>query len=135
MKTTALLSAAVAILLTVVGPSAIAAESTTLTGEFEWNQRGSRGDLEAIFTPTGEGSWDVDFNFEFRGRAHTYSGTATGSLSAGKLKGTVFNESKERSFVFSGKVKDGKFNGQHAEVGDDREIKTGTLSLAGPVTP
>jgi hypothetical protein len=132
MKTSAFLSLAAAILLSA---SAVAAEPTTLTGEFEWNQRGTRGDLEAIFTPTGEGSWDVDFHFEFRGQPHTYSGTATGSLAEGKLEGKVLNESKERTFIFSGKFEDGEFTGQHAEIAEDKEVNTGSMSLAGEAKP
>ena len=54
------------------------AETRTLTGAYEWSARGSGGELEAVFTPTGEKSWDVSFHFKFRGEEHTYSGTAEG---------------------------------------------------------
>jgi len=106
-----------------------AEESTTLQGEFVWNARGSAGDLEAVFTPTGENTWNVDFHFEFRGDAHTYSGSAEGSLSKGTLKGEVQNENKERNFTFEGKFNDGQFKGKHAEVKDGKAQHTGSLTL------
>ena len=83
----------------------------TLTGEFVWNQRDTSGDLEAVFTPSGEGEWDVSFHFSFRGRPHTYEGTAEGSLSQGALKGRVKNESGSRTFTFEGQFTDGEFRG------------------------
>jgi glucose/arabinose dehydrogenase len=102
----------------------------TLKGSFEWTTAGQKGDLEAVFTPTGEGKWDVAFHFDFRG-PHVYAGTAEGSLSGGELKGRVQNDDKNRSFTFSGSFVDGEFHGTHAEVGDDGEQATGTLTLKG----
>ena len=104
-------------------------EMTTLTGEFVWEHGNATGDLEAVFTPTGEGSWDVAFHFTFRNKPHTYSGSAQGSLTAGALSGTVLNENKKRTFAFEGSFEDGIFNGTHAEVGDQRTSSTGTLTL------
>ena len=61
-------------------------EAKTLTGEYVWNNRGSTGELEAVFTPREEaGRWNVAFHFSFRGKAHVYSGTATGDLAEGGL--------------------------------------------------
>ena len=108
----------------------VAEEATTLEGEFVWNARGSAGDLEAVFTPTGEDTWNVDFHFEFRGSAHTYSGSAEGSLSEGALKGEVQNENKERNFTFEGKFNDGEFNGRHSEIKGGRAQSTGSLTLS-----
>ena len=104
-------------------------ESTTLTGSFVWEHGNTTGDLEAVFTPTGEESWDVSFHFTFRDKPHTYSGSATGSLTAGALSGTVLNEHKKRTFTFEGSFEDGVFNGNHSEVGPEREMSTGTLTL------
>ena len=56
--------------------------SETLIGEWVWSS-GGRGDLEAVFTPTGETSWDVSFYFTFRGRDHVYSGHAEGLIGGG----------------------------------------------------
>ena len=64
-----------------------AEDAITLTGEFVWTQRDNSGSVEAVFTPTGEGEWEVAFNFNFRGTPHLYSGTAKGSLSEGELNG------------------------------------------------
>ena len=132
MKRTVLLCVATALLLLVPAGSALAEGDThTLTGEYHWTERGAKGELEAIFTPTGKGTWDVSFNFEFRGRAHTYSGTAEGSLTEGALSGTVLNDDKRRTFKFSGAFEDGTFSGTHSEMRDNGEAATGSMSLGG----
>lgn len=107
-----------------------AGDAQTLTGSFRWDQGGSEGDLEAIFTPAGDGKWEVSFYFDFRGQPHVYTGTAEGSLGEGKLKGRVLNDDKKRSFTFEGSFEDGTFRGSHAETTAGREKKTGTLKLA-----
>ncbi len=100
---------------------------TTLVGEYQWN-RGPTGDLKAVFTPTGEGTWDVSFYFDFRDKPHTYSGTAEGSMD-GALSGEVQNENKKRTFIFEGSFKDGVFEGNHEETTPERAGETGTLML------
>jgi hypothetical protein len=135
MKRTALWIALATAL--VVLPAAVAtaegegggADTRILTGEYYWSGSGSSGDLEAIFTPTGEETWTVDFNFTFRGNDHTYSGTAAGKLSGGKLKGEVTNETGKRTFTFAGKFEDGKFRGDHTETTGGNARSTGTLTL------
>lgn len=113
-------------------PIALAEEASTktLNGQYHWSGPGATGGLEAVFTPTGENSWNVDFNFTFRGKDHTYSGTAKGSLSDGKLSGTVQNEGKKRTFTFEGAFEDGTFKGTHAETTGGEPRDTGTLTLA-----
>ena len=117
------------ILLTVPAASIHSGDSRTLTGEFVWNE-GSSGDLEAVFIPAGQGKWDVEFHFSFRGMPHVFSGAAEGSLSNGKLAGKVRNESKQRTFTFRRSFEDGTFSGTHAEIGGSRTEATGTLTLS-----
>lgn len=105
-------------------------ESTTLTGEYIWENRDTKGDLEAVFTPTGEGTWDVSFHFDFSDKPHTYTGTAEGSLTEGALSGEVRNEDKKRVFRFAGAFEDGTFRGDHEETTEGRERRTGTMTLA-----
>jgi hypothetical protein len=113
-----------------VAPLAVLAETAqTLHGEYAWDQGGASGDLEAVFTPKADGEWDVAFHFTFRGRPHTYEGTAEGSLTEGSLKGTVQNDNKRRTFTFQGTCAAGKFSGTHAEVTNGKEYRTGTLKL------
>ena len=126
MRQTVLLLAVLLLLLTV--PTLGAEDSQTLKGSFAWS-RGSEGDLEAVFTPTGTDEWDVSFYFEFRGN-HVYSGTAQGSLTQGELKGTVQNEDKRRTFTFSGRITDDKFKGTHAETTGGSSKTTGTMTLS-----
>lgn len=117
--------------LFVLSTAAHGEEATTLTGEFVWSHRSTTGALEAIFTPKGDGKWDVVFHFEFRGKPHVYTGTAEGSLTDGTLSGTVLNENQRRTFAFSGDVQEGRFSGRHSEVENGREKSTGTLTLGG----
>ncbi|MEL7061528.1 MAG: hypothetical protein AAGN46_16000 [Acidobacteriota bacterium] len=124
--------AGVALAMIVLGvlPSG-AEDSTTLTGEYHWNQIRESGDLRAVFTPTGEATWDVAFHFRFNGQPHVYEGTANGSLTDGELAGKVFNENKRRTFTFEGKTRNGTFRGEHQEISRrGRVIDTGTLELA-----
>ncbi len=129
MKRTAqiLLCGAILLAASVVG----ADEPQTLAGEFVWNHRGNRGDLEAVFIATGQETWDVAFHFTFRGASHVYKGSAEGSLSEGDLRGKVLNESRKRTFTFTGAFKDGEFRGTHAEIEGKRVVETGTLTLGG----
>ena len=106
-----------------------AGDETTLAGVFVWENGNTTGDLEAVFTPTDEGMWDVAFNFEFRGKPHTYSGSAEGSLSEGRIEGRVLNENKKRTFTFEGSFADGEFSGTHSEVEGEKSFSTGTLTL------
>lgn len=105
--------------------------SRTLTGEYFWQDAEVHGDLEAVFTPTGENEWNVEFHFTFRDQPRTYSGTAMGSLETGSLNGTVYGDSRRgrREWVFRGNFEEGTFRGDHAEVEDGEEIPSGTLTL------
>ena len=105
-----------------------AAETRILVGEFAWN-RGAQGDLEAIFTSTGEDEWIVDFHFTFRDTPRTFSGTAKGSLSEGALAGTVKNQKGNRTWTFEGTFEDGTLSGTHAETSSGEALDTGTLTL------
>jgi hypothetical protein len=113
--------------LAVAGLASAADSNRTLKGTYEWTDGDKKGPLEAVFTPAGEGKWEVAFHFEFDGQPHVYAGTAEGSLSDGNLKGAVKTENKKRTFTFKGAFRDGTFTGTHAEA----EHSTGTLTLKG----
>ena len=103
-------------------------ETRTFSGYYRWDGQDLSGNLEAVFVPTSEATWDVSFSFKFQG-PHTFSGTAKGSLKSGKLEGTVRNERETRSFDFRGTVKKGKFRGVHFESTGGARRRTGTLSM------
>lgn len=115
-------------LLAVAAPLASAEETQKFAGHYRWDAQDLSGNLEAVFTPTGESTWDVAFHFNFQG-PHTFVGTAQGSLGTGKLEGTVVNERETRTFKFRGTVKKGKFRGVHFETSGGGQRKTGTLSM------
>lgn len=132
----AALGAVLTTAVVVAGLGAIAddAASVTLEGDFVWERSDGNheGDLKAVFTPTGDGEWDVAFHFEWQDGPHVYAGTAKGSLTSGALEGEVENDNEERktTFRFQGSFEDGTFTGTHAAIGKDGELKdTGTLSL------
>lgn len=107
-----------------------AADMVRLQGEYRWSEGQADGPLSATFTPLEIGTWKVAFSFRFNGQPHLYTGTATGQLDDGSLSGTVQNEKESRTFTFSGKVQDGKFEGIHSELRRGSERQTGTLALA-----
>lgn len=131
MKNKALLVIALAVFSTAFGWCALAEDTQTLTGEYLWERREMSGPLEAVFTPAGEGKWEVSFHFTFREESHTYTGMAEGSLTEGALSGEVLNESKERTFTFTGAFDEGVFTGTHAEIREGKKIDTGTMTLKG----
>ena len=128
MKRIATLLVAI-VALALVPWAAQAGDEQKLTGEYQWDQGGASGELNAVFAPKGEGLWDVSFKFTFRGKPHTYTGTAKGSLSDGDLEGEVLNDNKRRTFTFQGRFTEGAFSGTHAEVTNGKGYRTGTLTL------
>jgi len=103
----------------------------TLTGLFDSGYQDKVRPLRAVFTPTGERTWDVVFYFKFNGRDHEYKGVAEGGLLEGTLSGRVENEGGRRNFTFKGEFKKGTFKGDHFETTRGREEKTGSLTLKG----
>ena len=130
MKKVPYMLLAVLVLVMFQSATVAAAAERTLTGEFWWEESGRGGDLRSVFTPTGEGTWDVVFYFRFHGESHVYRGTAEGSLSRGALRGTVLDKDRERTFTFEGAFKNGEFAGTHSEVFSGGAEKTGTLTLS-----
>ncbi|MEM7351565.1 MAG: hypothetical protein AAF657_12205 [Acidobacteriota bacterium] len=128
MKKSALLLVIAALLLP-AGGNLLADDAQTFTGEYVWTQRNVSDPIEAVFTPTGDGKWDVAFHFKFRGEPHVYEGQAEGSLTDGALHGEVRNENRQRTFTFKGTFADGVFNGTHREITRGRERDTGTITL------
>lgn len=135
MKKVAVLVIASILALTasfVVASEVVASEGAaieTLKGEYLWNRQDSPGPIKAVFVATGEKEWNVSFYFNFRDEDHIYSGTATGSLSEGELRGEVLSDGERKQpFVFEGTFENGVFNGTHRTEGEDGE-ETGTISL------
>lgn len=117
-------------LLTAPPAAAATTAQRTLTGSFRWEQGDEEGRVRAIFTPAGEGHWNVEFHFKWSGAAHTYIGTADGHLDDGALTGRVESDGRRRTFTFRGECQDGKFSGTHAELVDNQEYRTGTLTMS-----
>ncbi len=114
---------------------AIAEGEQTLNGTFAWvkDDGESTGDLEAVFTKTGEGKWDVVFHFVWEGKPRAWEGTAQGSLSEGDLAGEVVTGDSDNPtiFKFKGSFTDGAFTGTHGRVREGKLSETGTITLGG----
>ncbi len=113
---------------------AAAGEEHVLAGIYTTGYQDGPGRVRAIFTARSDSegeSWDVVFRFTFNNREHEYRGVAEGGLTEGGLSGKVRNENGSRTFSFQGEHKKGKFRATHAEVFEDGEEKTGTMTLTG----
>ena len=132
MKTSIRLMALVAIVALAAMPS-FAADDVTMEGQFVWEREdGSHdGGLKAIFTPTGDGTWDVAFHFDWEDGPHVYTGSCSGDMD-GELTGDVVSDGeREMNFKFMGAFEDGTYTGTHGFVDKDGEIKhAGTLTLS-----
>jgi hypothetical protein len=117
------------LVVVVAGAMAPALPAETLEGQYHWKDGDERGPVSAIFENAGAETWTVEFRFRFDGREHRYAGTATGKLDNGELNGTVQNENGRRSFTFRGTVRDGRFEGTHAETTRGRTSHTGSIWL------
>ena len=63
-------------------PGLAADGDVTMNGGFVWERDDGKqeGDLAAVLTPTGDGTWDVAFSFDWEDGPHVYTGTCSGSL-------------------------------------------------------
>ena len=120
-------------LLLSVQDGAVHSDEVTLTGEFLWQHMNHTGDLDAVFTRTGDGAWGVEFRFVWEGELHVYRGTAEGSLTDGELRGNVVTDNPERrpqTFFFAGRFERGRFTGTHTALQPSGGMHpTGTLTL------
>ena len=109
----------------------LAGDDVILEGGFVWERDdGSHeGDIKATLTPTGDGEWDVSFEFEWEDGPHVYTGTCSGSLD-GELSGDITSDGeRDMKFKFNGSFADGKFSGTHGFVTDEGYKSAGTLTL------
>ncbi len=120
------------LLLSVQDGAVSSGDEVTLTGEFLWKHMNHTGDLDAVFTRTGDRAWAVEFRFVWEGELHVYRGTAEGSLTDGELRGNVVRDNPERpqTFFFAGRFERGRFTGTHTALqASGGTHPTGTLTL------
>lgn len=133
MKNYVRLTALLAVLILAGGFAAMASEDVTMQGGYVWQREdgAKEGELTAVFTPNGEGKWNVAFSFDWDDGPHTYTGSCEGSLS-GALSGDIAADGgRKMNFRFAGAFAEGKFTGTHSFVNEDGSTKdSGTLTLA-----
>ncbi len=132
MKVAAIAVTVLTLLLAVPDGAVRSRDEVTLTGEFFWRHMNHTGDLDAVFTKTGDGAWGVEFRFVWEGELHVSRGTAEGSLTDGELRGNVVMDSPERprTFFFAGRFERGRFTGTHTALqASGGTYPTGTLAL------
>ena len=132
MKVAAIAVTVLTLLLSVQDGAVHSGDEVTLTGEFLWKHMNHTGDLDTVFTRTGDGAWGVEFRFDWEGEMHVYRGTAEGSLTDGELRGNVVRDNHERpqTFFFAGRFERGRFTGTHTALqASGGTHPTGTLTL------
>lgn len=97
-----------------------------MAGTYVWsNQPKNPGTVAATLVKTKDGHYDVSFDFDFRKKKHTYSGTCSSDTKTNILGGEVQNKQKKRTFSFTGTLINGVFTGTHKE----GKRNTGTISM------
>ena len=132
MRVAAIAVTLLTLLLSVQDSAVPSADEVTLTGEFLWKHMNHTGDLDAVFTKTGDDAWGVEFRFVWEGELHGFRGTAEGSLTDGELRGNVVTENPQRpqTFFFAGRFVRGRFTGTHTALqASGGTHPTGTLTL------
>ncbi len=132
MRVAAIAVTVLTLLLFVQGDAVPAGDEVTLTGEFLWKHMNHKGDLDAVFTKTGDGAWGVEFRFVWEGEPHAFRGTADGSLTDGELSGSIVttNPQRPQTFFFAGRFERGRFTGTHTALQTSGGTHpTGTLTL------
>ena len=111
----------------------LAADEVTLSGSFVWERPDEKidGELDVVFTPSGEGEWRVTFRFDWEGKPRVFEGTAKGSLT-GDLTGDVDSDDPGHplKFEFRGSFSDGTFSGTHGYFSKGELVDAGTLEFA-----
>ena len=98
-------------------------------GEYVWKVDGHQNEVEAVFTPTGEAAWDVEFRFAYARRRETYQGIARGSLREGPVHGEVKDNGGVLRYGFELEVEGDRLEGQHFDIWSGRKKLNGTLRL------
>ena len=132
MRLAAIAVTVLTLLLFVQGGAVPSGDEVPLTGEFLWKHMKHTGDLDAVFTKTGDGAWGVEFRFVWEGELHVFRGTAEGSLTDGELRGNVVTDNPQRpqTFFFAGTFERGRFTGTHTALQPSGGTHpTGTLTL------
>ena len=106
----------------------------TLNGSYIWSNKNKAGkpfDLKAELTPDGPQHWKVVYNFPnaISKMPTTYTGTLSGDIKNGPVKGTAINENGKRTFTLQGNATNGVLTFTHAETTPNRVGPTGTGTL------
>lgn len=108
-------------------------------GTYTTDSLGEPGPIRAVFTAAeSEGevpTWSVVFTVTFDTADYAYTGSAEGDLAEGELAGEVEDTSGDRTFVFRGRHRSGRFHATHAEITDGFMEPTGTMTLEAQETP
>jgi hypothetical protein len=109
--------------------NAFSADKVTMSGTYKSIKYGS-GPMTGVFTKTASKKYDAVFNFTWKKKNYTYSGTVEGNLKKGNISGIIFNETKKRRFIFKAKTSNGKICGTQWETYGKRKKKPrGTFEI------
>ena len=119
--------------LLVSGLSAASTETNlTLRGTFTWSNEGNqKHDLHAKLTPSGTNEWKAVWDFKWKERPMTFTGSVKGNLRNGPITGTGDMGDGKRRFSLEGTAKEGAITFEHYEVTHSKKSTgTGELRLA-----
>jgi len=119
--------------LLVSGLSAASTETNlTLRGTFTWSNEGNqKHDLHAKLTPSGTNEWKAVWDFKWKERPLTFTGSVKGNLRNGPITGTGDMGDGKRRFSLEGTAKEGAITFEHYEVTHSKKSTgTGELRLA-----
>jgi len=119
--------------LLVSGLSAASTETNlTLRGTFTWSNEGNqKHDLHAKLTPSGTNEWKAVWDFKWKERPLTFTGSVKGNLRNGLITGTGDMGDGKRRFSLEGTAKEGAITFEHYEVTHSKKSTgTGELRLA-----
>ena len=120
---------ALAVFLLALPWLASAAETEVFRGEYEWTVDGHRNRVEATFTPTSDGQWDVELRFAYARREGTYRGQAEGSLRQGQIRCNVEDGGGVLRYRIEAEVQGDTLEGKHYDIYSGRKKLNGTIRL------
>lgn len=113
----------------VTAPAALSFQASNFHGQYEWNgEKGTRKDVDATFTATGENSWGIKIWFTLDKKTYTYEGFLKGQMGE-KLAGEVQNENKSGTYRLAMDYVKDHYEGMHFYLNEDGEEETGLIWL------
>lgn len=101
-----------------------------IKGTFFWEKKKNNvEDIRIVLTPTGADAYDAVYSFKWNKKDMTWKGTIKGNLKNGEVSGDGGTPDGSRTFVFTGKARNGVIACKHSETTKGRAGPTGEMTL------